>query len=78
MKTIAFALFGVATLISCGQNEKPENTNPADYAETHEKLIQNKEKDSVQGDSTNQSTNMPPQQQKSELDKQSGKQRSNQ
>ncbi len=43
----AISLFAV----SCSQNEPPASTEPADYAETWDELIQNPEKDSADSDS---------------------------
>lgn len=54
-------VLGGLILISCSKNDKPQSTAPADYAETERQLIQNREKDSLIGDSINASTAMPPQ-----------------
>lgn len=59
-------LVGFAILSSCSKNDPNENTTPADYVETHEKLIQNKGKDSLEKDSANGPTAMPPQAKHSE------------
>lgn len=48
-------------LSSCSKNETSQNTEPANYAETKEKLIQNPEKDSVKTDTAKVPTAMPPQ-----------------
>ncbi len=57
----ALTILGITTLTACSKNEQPQNTAPSDYAETEKKLIQNREKDSLMGDSINASTAMPPQ-----------------
>ena len=62
MKTALGAiLFASLFLTACSKNEPPQNTNPADYAETEKKLIQNPEKDSLKKDSTAVPTAMPAQ-----------------
>ncbi|WP_313504549.1 hypothetical protein [Kaistella carnis] len=48
-------------LFACSKNDTPQNTEPANYAETKEKLIQNPDKDSVESDSIKTPTAMPPQ-----------------
>ncbi|MBU4537039.1 MAG: hypothetical protein L6264_07045 [Weeksellaceae bacterium] len=60
MKKLMIALVSMAA-VSCSQNEKPQSTEPADYAETEKKLIQNHIQDSIKGDSIDASTAMPPQ-----------------
>ena len=52
MKRIIIMVFVGLTASACSQNEKPQSTAPADYAETYDKLIQNPEKDSANTDST--------------------------
>ena len=44
-------LFVGLSAMSCSK-EKPQNTPPADYAETYDDLIQNPEKDSAATDSS--------------------------
>lgn len=66
------AALGIVFLSACSQNDKPQNTAPADYAETERDLIQNRERDSIMGDSINASTAMPPQQTKKENTNPSG------
>lgn len=56
---VTFGLLGL--LSSCSKNETPQNTEPANYAETKEKLIQNPDKDSLKNDSVKVPTAMPPQ-----------------
>lgn len=57
-----FVTFGLLGLLSsCSKNDTPQNTEPANYAETKEKLIQNPDKDSVESDSIKTPTAMPPQ-----------------
>lgn len=56
---ITVGLLGL--LSSCSKNDTPQNTEPANYAETKEKLIQNPDKDSVKSDSIKTPTAMPPQ-----------------
>lgn len=56
---ITVGLLGL--LSSCLKNDTPQNTEPANYAETKEKLIQNPDKDSVESDSIKTPTAMPPQ-----------------
>ncbi|HAI80625.1 MAG TPA: hypothetical protein DCL65_06285 [Chryseobacterium sp.] len=48
-------------LASCSKIDNSQRTAPADYAETERQLIQNREHDSLRGDSINASTEMPPQ-----------------
>lgn len=53
MKTLIVSLFFLsASVISCSKTETPQNTEPADYAETQEDLIQNPINDSATIDST--------------------------
>ncbi len=61
MKTLFTILFVGAILLSCSQNEQPQSTEQADYAETEQDLILNPDKDSAMTDSI--PTAMPPQQQ---------------
>ncbi len=62
MKTALSTLFFASILLTaCSKNEPPQNTEPADYAETKKRLIQNPEKDSIKKDSSNVPTAMPPQ-----------------
>ncbi|UFK97777.1 hypothetical protein [Kaistella faecalis] len=70
--TTVMAALGIVFLSACSQNDKPQNTTPADYAETERDLIQNREKDSIMGDSINASTAMPPQQTHEKNPNQSG------
>ncbi|OWK73356.1 hypothetical protein CBW16_11475 [Flavobacteriaceae bacterium JJC] len=60
MKKLIIAIVSMAA-VSCSQNDKPQSTEPADYAETEKKLIQNHIQDSIKGDSIDASTAMPPQ-----------------
>ncbi len=59
-------LFVAATLSACSKNDSSTSTTPADYAETHEKLIQNKDHDSLKNDSAKVPSAMPPQEKPSE------------
>ncbi|KIA83332.1 hypothetical protein OA84_07305 [Kaistella solincola] len=62
-KIITAVLFGLV-LSACSKNESNSNTQPADYAETRDALIQNRANDSLAGDSidsANGPTAMPPQ-----------------
>ncbi len=53
MKTFIVSLLVLgASVVSCTKTETPQNTEPADYAETHEDLIQNPVTDSAAIDST--------------------------
>ncbi|WP_156832014.1 hypothetical protein [Kaistella palustris] len=54
MKSTVFSLLllGLAS-VSCSQKENPANTEPANYAETRDALIQNHEDDSLKTDSAN-------------------------
>jgi len=62
MKAFAvLTILSITTLTACSKNEQPQSTAPADYAETEKKLIQNRENDSLMGDSINASKAMPPQ-----------------
>lgn len=62
MKKISFALLVTGFLLAaCTKNDQSQSTAPADYAETHDKLIQNNEKDSAAADSAGANTSMPPQ-----------------
>lgn len=73
MKAFAtITVLGIITLSACSKNDKPQSTAPADYAETEQQLIQNREKDSLMGDSINASTAMPPQQTTETSQNQSG------
>ena len=62
-KIMTAVLFGMV-LSACSKNESNSNTQPADYAETRDALIQNRANDSLAGDSidsANGPTAMPPQ-----------------
>ncbi|SFI68391.1 hypothetical protein SAMN05421638_0638 [Kaistella treverensis] len=62
-KIMTAVLFGMV-LSACSKNESNSNTQPADYAETRDALIQNRASDSLAGDSidsANGPTAMPPQ-----------------
>lgn len=73
MKALAaITVLGIMTLSACSENGKPQTTAPADYAETEQQLIQNREKDSLMGDSINAATAMPPQQAPEKSQNQSG------
>lgn len=48
---IAMAFIALISAISCTKNETTQQSSGvSDYAETHEELIQNPNKDSIQGD----------------------------
>lgn len=51
-KTVVILGLLIVTAIGCSPKETPASTEPADYAETHEKLISNHENDTIQIDST--------------------------
>lgn len=64
MKKTFIALVMVSlTAYSCSKTETAQNTEPADYAETEQKLIKNRIQDSIDADSirANSNTAMPPQ-----------------
>ncbi len=67
MKTIiATIILTGSALSSCTDTNKPTNVEPADYAETKDRLIQNRENDSLKNDSLKADsarvpTAMPPQ-----------------
>lgn len=60
-RTFCTLLITSLFIIACSKNETTQNTEPADYAETNERLIQNPEKDSLKEDSATVPTAMPPQ-----------------
>jgi len=66
------SVFAVLMLASCSKIDNSQRTAPADYAETERQLIQNREQDSLMGDSINASTAMPPQQKTEQNQNQSG------
>lgn len=62
MKASIITLIFVGLFLSaCSKNEEPQNTEPANYAETKQKLIPNSAKDSTAVDSVRIPTAMPPQ-----------------
>ncbi|GEM_PF-3531513 len=60
-RTFGTLLITSLFIIACSKNETTQNTEPADYAETEERLIQNPRKDSLKKDSTAVPSAMPPQ-----------------
>lgn len=60
-RTFGTLLITSLFIIACSKNETTQNTEPADYAETEERLIQNPGKDSLKKDSTAVPSAMPPQ-----------------
>lgn len=60
-RTFGTLLITSLFIIACSKNETTQNTEPADYAETEERLIQNPRKDSLKKDNTAVPSAMPPQ-----------------
>lgn len=58
---IVTLFFGSLILSACTKNETSQSTEPADYAETRDKLIQNRANDSLAADSLQDNSAMPPQ-----------------
>ena len=62
MKKIISILFVGLFFTACAKKEEPQSGEQADYAKTHEELINNPEKDSAAlADTINARQGMPPQ-----------------